>query len=330
VVDDKQLVIISLKGGDGAIRGGKQKFEIAAAQDGTALRDWEISLTGGANPPLVVALLGVKDNQLTFQWTPAGAKESSAPLLGNCGLHLSAGAGQHDVALRTPIVAEPLAVNLERVGSTVKWNIDLLPDAKKVFVEITRLEGDFLEHKFKERQTLEGSDSTEVWTGSVPEAMVLGLKITSTVSAQSVQVKSSPQYQLKSMPRPKLLLKKDLGVIEKLLDQGRFVANKKLELATKAKGEVAERQKNLTQIELDKVNEAAEQLTELKSLIDGLDGKGAVHFRVFYQTDDGPIDLLVTEEGGPAEEPAAEEAPVEKPEPAKDAKDKKDEKDEKK
>jgi hypothetical protein len=35
-----------LRGGEGAIRGGN-KFEIH--QDGTALRDWEISLTGGTD-----------------------------------------------------------------------------------------------------------------------------------------------------------------------------------------------------------------------------------------------------------------------------------------
>jgi serine/threonine protein kinase len=302
IVDEKALVIIQLKGGDGAIRGGKQKFEIAAGQGGTALRDWEISLAGGtAN--VVVALLSVKENQLMFQWTPDGAKQASAPLLCNCGLHLSAGSGQHDVALRTPIKGEPLVVGLEKGGSAVKWEIDLLPDPNKVFLEISKLEGGFLKQKFKERQTLEGSDKTEIWTGSDETAMPLGLRITSTVKTQSIEVECSPQYQVRGVTRqPKALVKKELGVLEKQFDQARFVVNKKIEAASKAKGEAAERQANLGKVELDKVNQADDQLKELKSLIENLDGKGEIHFRVYYQTEDGPIDLLVTGEAPPKDD----------------------------
>jgi hypothetical protein len=306
VVDEKSLVILQLKGGDGAIRGGKQKFEIAAAQGGTALRDWEISLTGGA-ANIIAALLSVKDNQLTFQWTPEGAKQSAAPLLCNCGLHLSAGPGQHDLAFRTPIKGEPLVVGLDRGGSSVTWKIDLLPDPKKLFIEITTLEGGFLKHKFKERQTLEGTDRTELWTGSDEAAMPLGWRIASTVKNDSIEVDSLPQYQIRGVTRqPKPLVKKELAPLEKQFDQSRFLVNKKIEAASKAKGEGAERQANLGKVELEKVNAADDQLKELKSLIEDLDGKGAIHFRVYYQTEDGPIDLLVTGEPPPKEDEAKE------------------------
>jgi hypothetical protein len=274
--------------------------------------------------PAVVAKLAAKEGQLTFQWTHEAAKQPGAELLCNCGLSLSAGPDQHSVAFREPIVGEPLVVNLERIGSTVKWSIDSLPDPKKVFIEIARLDGEFLEHKFKQRQTLEGSDRTELWTGSAEDAMPLGLRIESDVSAQTIQIKALPQYQLKAMRQPQMLVKKDLAAIEKRLDGSRFIANKKLEAISKAKGEVAERQKNLTQVELDRVNVADEQLTELKSLIEGLDGKAKIHFRVFYDAGDGTIDLLVTEDAPPAGEDAAEEPAAEKPvddekEPARDA-----------
>ena len=315
VVDEKAIVIAQLKGGEGAIRGSRQKFELAAAQDGTALRDWEISLASGA-AKAIVALLSVKDDQLTFQWTPEAAKEPGSALLCNCGLKLSAGPDQHEVALREPIVGEPLVVNLERIGSSVKWNIDLLPDPKKIFIEVARLDGEFLEHKFKQRQTLEGSDRTELWTGSAEDSMPLGLRIDSSVAAQAIQIKASPQYQLKAMRQPQLLVKRELGVIEKQIDSSRFIANKRIEAAKKAK---AEAQKTLSERDLERVNAADEQLTELKSLIEGLDGKAKIHFRVFYETGEGPIDLLVTEEAplteeGPAEEdekPAADDADVE-------------------
>lgn len=307
-VDEKGLVFISLRGGEGAIRGGKQKFEIAAAQDGTALRDWEIKLSGGAGPPVLVALLSVKDQQLSFQWTPEGAKQVSAPLLCNCALQMTAGAGKHDVALRVPILAEPLKLEMQKSGATVKWTIPNLPDPKSVFIKVTRLDGEFLEHKFKERDTLEGNDRTEVWTGSAPESMVLGLRLDSTIAAQSIQVKSAPLYQLKGMKVAKAVAsKKELTTMTNTLDRSRQMANAKLDAASKAKGEPAERAANLAKVELETVESQTAQVDELQKLIEGLDGKSAIHFRVFFQSSDGPIDLLVTEEGTPEtkEEPAA-------------------------
>jgi hypothetical protein len=310
-VNEKALVFISLRGGEGAIRGGKQKFEIAAAQDGTALRDWEIKLSGGAGPPVIVALLSVKDDQLSFQWTPEGAKQSAAPLLGNCALLMTAGAGKHDLALRVPILAEPLKVEMQKSGAAAKWTVPLLPDPKNVFIQITRLDGEFLEHKFKERDTLEGSDRTEVWTGSGPDSMVLGLRIDSTISAQSIQVKASPLYQLKGMRLAKsIATKKELTAMNNTLEGSRKLANAKMEAASKAKGEPAERAANLAKVELENVESQSAQLDELEKLIEGLDGKAAIHFRVYFQTADGPIDLLVTEETAPANDEAAKDEPA--------------------
>ncbi len=310
-VDEKGLVFISLRGGEGAIRGGKQKFEIAAAQDGTALRDWEIKLSGGAGPPVIVALLSAKTDQLSFQWTPEGAKQAAAPLLGNCALQMTAGAGKHDLALRVPILAEPLKLEMQKSGATVKWTIPNLPDPKNIFIQVTRLDGEFLEHKFKERDTLEGSDRTEVWTGSSPDSMVLGLRLDSTIAAQSIQVKSAPLYQLKGMKVAKAVAsKKELATMTNTLDRSRQLVNAKLDAASKAKGEPAERAANLAKVELETVESQTAQVDELQKLIEGLDGKGAIHFRVFFQTADGPIDLLVTEEGMPAPKDETAAAPA--------------------
>jgi hypothetical protein len=160
------------------------------------------------------------------------------------------------------------------------------------------LEGGFLEHKFKERDTLEGSDRTEVWTGSADDSMVLGLRLDSTLSAQSIQIKSAPLYHIKGMRASKSLLKRELTTIANTLDKSRAIATSRHELASKAKGEQAERAANLAKVDLDNVNAVDAQLQELQSLIEKLDGKGVIHFRVYYQTEDGPIDLLVTEEGG--------------------------------
>jgi serine/threonine-protein kinase len=302
VVDDKSLVIIQLKGGDGAIRGGKQKFEIAAAQGGTALRDWEISLTGGTTN-VVAALLSVKDNQLTFQWTAEGAKQAAAALLCNCGLHLSAGAGQHDLALRTPVKGEPLVIDLEKpVG--VKWQIDALPDLTKVFVAITRLDVPFEKHKFDKAEQFEATDdSTIVWFGAADDAMPLGIRISSSSSARGLELKTASLLKTSSMQKPKPFQKKDLKTMESGIGRQMNSLNQQIAALPKPgkdENPMLKQQRGLLNTRLEELDAAGKQLKELSDSVEALQGKGTIHFRVFYQTDDGPIDLLVTDEAAAA------------------------------
>jgi hypothetical protein len=114
------------------------------------------------------------------------------------------------------------------------------------------------------------------------------------------------------MKAPKMLAKKELTMFGNNLSKIHGAATNQHELATKSKNEQAI---NLAKSALDNVTATSAQLDELQKLIDGLDGKGAIHFRVFYQTEDGPIDLLVTEENAPASE-----VPADKPAAADAAK----------
>jgi hypothetical protein len=313
VVDEKALVIIHLQGGSGAVRGGKQTFELKEASGGTSLREWEISLLSG-DTGVVVARLEAKDGQLWFQWQRAAPEQTSAALLQNCGLSMSAGADHHKVALRKPVIGEPLAVNYEKPGA-VRWTIESLPDPKSIMIEIGRLEGDFQAHKF-DKQPLEGSDTGGVWVGTTEESLVLGLKLTTSLTARGIEVKSTPQIKTTGMKRPTPLNLRDLTSEEKKVAFRREQLTVQVNSLPKQKNEAVDRQRNLMNVEIEKVNAYGDQLTQLASLVENLNGKAKIHFRVFYQTEDGEIDLLTTDEGA-ATEPAE---PVEPAEPAAEPK----------
>ncbi|MEX2176742.1 MAG: protein kinase [Pirellulaceae bacterium] len=310
VVDEKALVIARLKGGEGVVKGGKLKFEMNAAQDGTALRDWEISLAGG-DAPVVVALLSAKDNQLSFQWTAAAAKQEAAPLLCNVALEFSAGPGSHEVVLRTLQTGPPLVFDVEKPAS-VRWALESLPDPQKVFLEVTGVTGGEVKHKADNLQ-MEAVDTNFVWTGAAEEALILGLKLTSSINARGIEVKSSPQIKMSGMTKPVTIQKRKLNAAANDIQQQRAMLMNNLQAIgdKKDKGRI-DQQRNLANAALEKVNQAAGELEQLAALMTDLHEKGQVHFRVYYDTGEGQIDLLVTEAGaaaeGQPEQPAKREA----------------------
>jgi hypothetical protein len=176
-------------------------------------------------------------------------------------------------------------------------------------IEIGRLEGDFQAHKF-DKQPLEGSDTGGVWVGSTEEALILGLKLTTSLTARGLEVKSTPQIKTTGMKRPTPLNLRELASEEKKVAFRREQLTVQVNSLPKQKNEAVDRQRNLMNVEIEKVNAYGDQLTQLASLVENLHGKAKIHIRVFYQTDDGEIDLLTTDEGAAAE-PAEPEEPAE-------------------
>jgi hypothetical protein len=302
-IDPKILVIARLKGGEFAARGGRQKFEMGAAGGGTALQDWEINLVG-PETPILVAKLGVKDGNVTFQWTPEGAKEANAPYLANCALELSAGSGHHIVAFREPVAGPPLALEFEKPGSA-KWAVDHLPDPKSIHFEIAKLEG-VPRQKYDPENVMRGvGEDVTVWTGPADDGMALGIKLTSGLSGKSVQVMSTPWLKFEGMKKPEKYSKK-------MMAGGKAAATQRLNFLTQqlnslgnGRDERTEQQRGLLNQEIETINKGAAQVDALSGFIDALQGTGKIHFRIFYQADETTqVDLLVTSnDAAPDEKP---------------------------
>jgi serine/threonine-protein kinase len=304
-VDPSILVVTHLRGGEFAARGGRQKFEMAAANNGTAKQDWEVNLTGPEGAVLV-AKLGVKEGNLTFQWTPEGAKEANAPYLANCALELSAGTGRHVVALREPVVGPPLVIELEKPGSA-KWLVDHLPDPKSIHFEVTELEG-MPRKKFDgDINVLRGvGEDMTVWTGPDDETMPLGIRLTSGISGKNVQVTSAPWLKFEGMKKAEKYSKKILAANKAGATQRLSVLTQQREALPK--GEQTEAQRNLLDQEIQALSKGTSQVDAITEFIDKLKGVGKIHFRVFYAAEEGAqVDLLVT-----SNEPAAPEKDAKK------------------
>src|SRR5690606_33894034 len=100
------LIFLRLLGGEKATTTGRSTLQLANANGGTASNEWEVSASDAKNNQVVVAKLAYKDNQISFQWTPAAIE--SPPIaagLINCVLQLASGPKTHRVALRKPVEA---------------------------------------------------------------------------------------------------------------------------------------------------------------------------------------------------------------------------------
>lgn len=300
-VEEKTLVIAHLKGGEFAVKGGRQKFEMQAAKGGTALQDWEITLPG-ESAPIVVAKLSGTGGNLTFQWTPEGAKQPNAPYLANCALELSAGAGHHVFAFREPVAGAPLVVEVEK-ASGVKWVVDNLPDPKSIHFEITKLEG-IPRQRYEPENVIHGSgEDMTIWTGPADDTMVLGLKLSSRISGKNMEVATSPQIKFDGDKKTGRFSKKEISLrktqLTQILNGLTFQLN---QLGTR-RDERTEQQRSLINQELEKWNKTGSQIDALAAFVEAIQGTAQVQFRVYYMADDVQVDLVTTsaEAAPPAE-----------------------------
>ena len=298
-----------LKGGTTAQRGGKTVFELVEGKDDQSLGKWNVVMSI-SKTPLTIAQFSIQDKQLAFQWTPEGARNESSPYLGNCKLVLSAGTDQHEIALREPLAGESLLVDFEKPGAKVKWNLDYLPDPRKVVVEVARLGEAFKAHQFDPGPTMEGSGaSTLVWTGKDDKTLFLGIEFEVTQSPKFVQVAAAGQIKAGDKVEP--LIKRKLLDAVRGIDAQRFRLIKQQEAYEKAKPEgdaqKTQREAALKSVKQQQESLAAteEQLKQLQQLIEELKGKSEVHFRVYHLADDTQVDLVVASHA-PAEEKKAD------------------------
>jgi serine/threonine protein kinase len=300
-VDEKALVIARLIGGEFATRGGRQKFEMAAANGGTALQDWEVSLTGGEGP-LVIAKLSGKGGNLTFQWTPEAAREPNAPFLMNCAVSLSAGKGLHTVALREPVTGPPLAVEVEKSGS-VKWLVENLPDPKSVYFEVTKLDG-IAKQKYDPENVMRGSgEDLTVWIGPADDSLPLGLKLTSSISGKNVQVSSQSWIKFEGMKKAEKYSKKMLTSGKTTVTQQLNFLTQRLTALGNGRDERTEQQRSLINQQIEELNKGASQVDALATFLESLQTGGAVHFRVYYLAEENAqVDLVVTDGAAAAPE----------------------------
>ncbi len=296
-VDERALIIVRLLGGETALKGGRQKFTLDAAENGTAERDWEIRC-GTDNESEVVALVSVKDQAVTFQWTPEGAKNSASPYLSNCMMEFNAGVGHHQCALRETVAAEPLVVELDKPNTGAKWNLDALPDERQMEVEVVAVQSGAPKSRIENNTLTADKPSTNVLLGTADDKLPLAIELKMSATAKQVEVRAVPKLKLEGLPPGKDRYNKKM--VQTLVsstaaalqgaEQRHMVANQ-IKNADQKKKALA--QAEIYKTEVAKANDLVQALQSTAQAVE----TSTVHFRVWYLADTGKVLLLDT--GGP-------------------------------
>ena len=299
----KALCLINLKGGENAIStNAKQKFVLEAGNNGTSERDWEIKIvTAGSPAAVIVAKLGIADDQLNFQWTDEATKLlTSAPYLCNCVLTMSAGTGSHQLALRQPVTAEPMKVDLDKPMSA-KYTIDYPPNPKQIVIQLAPPEGKFTKFKFEKPELTAKKDSTVFMTGPADETMLLHFWLNCSMSNKLLTIAAKPAYKIHGMNQPKPWMKNVATQIIPATEQANTQALQR-QAAIAGAGLNAE-QKAAQETQANKlVEDTGIQKTQavmLTDLVKDLQGEGKLHFQILYEADTETKIVLVSTGGPP-------------------------------
>ena len=296
----EDAVFISLDGGDIAAS-GRIEFSLQNAQDGVAPRDWEFYLADGNADPVVIATMSMPEKELKFKWTTASTELATATNLRNCSIRITAGQVQpHDVALRKPQSVAPVTIDLER-SATVKLPLEGAPDRNSLKMEVT-VKGHKSMMEPAQIGLGKGGDGM-IFFGENREQSALALKLSASINARGVQIKTDPFFLVPVEKSPVRLNKGSIKKYEAAQAQQAVLQNQVFEGERAVKDpKVPAPQKQrmqaaLAQIkqQLELINKTVEKVAKVKSDMAAVSSGATLHFRVFSDTFDKQIDLIVTD-----------------------------------
>jgi hypothetical protein len=201
----------------------------------------------------------------------------------------------------------PLAVDIDKAGASVKWNIGDLPLAKQLFVEVTRAEG-FKVYRQEPKGPVSAGEQVQVATGpSDKSAPPLIFKLSTSSTANAVEIRMQTSVKLEGGGEARPYRRKDLLNLQQ--QKGLELTQTTEELASVKKSaprtdpEKKVKEATITRIsnELLTLNTTLDQLRYIVDFSGVTDGQAKLHFRVYCLAGDAKIDLLRTEDEMPPE-----------------------------
>lgn len=293
----EDAVFISMDGGDIAA-GGRTEFSLQNAQDGVAPRDWEFYLSEGSSDPVVIATMSMPEKDLKFKWTQAGVENQTATNLRNCSLKITAGQDQpQDVALRTPQKLAPVTIDVEK-PATAKLTLEGAPDRNSLKMEVT-VKG----HKaFIEPAQIElgkGGDAV-IYFGENQEQAAFALKLEASINARGIQIKTDPHFLVPGTPPVRLnkgSIKKyeaaqaeQAGLQSRIFEGEKAIKDPRMSPQDKARGQtyLADWKQRL-----ELIDKTVAKMAQLSTDAPAIGSGASLQFRVFSDTFDKQIDLIV-------------------------------------
>jgi hypothetical protein len=209
------------------------------------------------------------------------------------------------VALREVVMGAPLVVEIEKPGAAVKWSIGDLPVAKQVFIEVNRTEG-FDRLRRDPKGPVSVGDSVVVGTGPDERSIPLLLKLTTSSTANTIDVRLQPTVKLEGWLEPRSYRRKELMALQQQSEQELPRLNAEMKKSKDSRPrtdpEKAAKEATIRRLanELAAVNTLIDQIRFVLDFMASAGSEGKIHFRVHCQAGDAKIDLLRTEVETPA------------------------------
>lgn len=303
-IDPKDACFLALQGGDKAMR-GRNAISLRNSQGGTAPRDWEVVQKETSGEDIVVATLSLPAQELRFEWTPDGLKSPSAGALRNCVLKITAGQEKpHLVALRTVSLAPPITIeNLEKANLSARFALESLPDSSALRMEPTVPNQKIV-------FDAGGTDLTKgdqwIYFGESKEQAPLALKLDTGLTAKGIQVSAVPYVLLPGEKPQKLTpaLYRKISVTDLQKQSNAMterLGNMKKQMAKMARGAQASMQNelNLTNLQRENLDKLVQRVQKLDELVKQLNSGGKIHFRIYYDSGESPVELVKTDDAAP-------------------------------
>jgi len=294
-IGPSDAVFISMFGGETAAR-GKSEFALQNAQDGVAPRDWEFYLKDGSSDPLLIATMSMPEKQLTFKWTTGAAKSPVATNLRNCSLKITAGQGKpQELALRIATTIAPLPIDLDKSNTSARYNLPGPPDPSSLRLEIS-VNGAKAAVEPPQLNISKGGKA-KIFFGENQEQAALMLQLTASMSTRGLSVKVEPYFLVPGEKTPQRLNKANRNKYANIGARRPQIeaAIKQIESGTREQQRRFQNQLLQAKQALQMIDQAVTRMQKLDGDITAVNNNTTLSFRVFADTLQKQIDLMVTD-----------------------------------
>lgn len=274
---------IAMFGKEGTSKGARRLVLTASGDEKKP--GWTVRMHSGPAKeaaPADVARLGRTNDALTFQWLD-GASTPAAAALRNGLLEVRLGTQSRTLALRKPVLAEPIVFDLHRASTTLAMALDSMPDPSHLRLQVVKLEG-------REGYLLEPAAPISHRT---PARLVFPRK-----TRQGIEV-AGVEYRLALIAkRPKVIV--ELKLVEPPLAQLQPIPTPEVRKSIENRigelsGQVASPKPDPMMLQKRRELELRDAQLWYDDFVRAVHRKAVLHWRVFLEIDGQTVDLVVSQ-----------------------------------
>jgi serine/threonine protein kinase len=306
-LDADAICLVELFGGDDAHK-GRISFSMAGTRKAIPEREWEVrsrAARSADSPETPVGYLRIGEEGVSFRWTTEALGDQLSNYLRNCLVRFRSGVYQHMLALRAPVEFESAPMNFDKIGVSYRPEVEWLPTAESLKLEVVSFSDGFPDHRFQSGQVVDGARGTVV-VACGREPSIMAVKVDSSIQVKTLMVKAEPYFFLPLDPKGTKFTKQSLDSAEVALGNFKAAANARIadidallkkpdDQVPKARKQVLrEVEKPEVERQRDLADSALKRLPELRKYYEELNNKATVYVRLVHTAEGQRVVLAQT------------------------------------